>query len=460
MPTRRITYADQLAVSLFALQDAKQRMLDEGFLAQAILGITTQLDGFECTPSDPADLTVNVAGGTIFKYQNVDNTAFGTLPSQIPADTANQVVKYATELDSTPFTITPPVTVGFSRNDLIQINFEEADGDLENIPFWNGTNVNGVPNPPNFQNQNVLRIDSVIISVVTGVAATTGTQVTPAPSAGYVGAWVITTANGQTTITSGDIERYPTAPFILEKLKDKISLAPASEYFAPIENGFSTGDIKYGAYLTPDAGWLLCDHSAVSRTTYAALFNRLKYTLSGSTTSTSPIVTGISSTANLFAGMPVEGTGIPASTTRLTVDSGTQITLDDDATATGTPTLTFFPCGNGNGSTTFNLPNHPGRSPLAAGSGSGLTVRKNGQVGGEELHELIQAELADHKHSTNDAGTEGNVNYGNDDFPLQRNTSTGGATTSGQLTSGIFGSHGDGHNTMHPYLVLNAFIKT
>jgi hypothetical protein len=57
--------------------------------------------------------------------------------------------------------------------------------------------------------------------------------------------------------------------------------------------------------------------------------------VTGTTTSGSPTVTGIPSTANLSAGDSVSGTGIPASTTILSVDSATQVTLDANATASG-----------------------------------------------------------------------------------------------------------------------------
>lgn len=253
MPTRPITYATQLGISLAEMEAAKQIMLDQGFLAQAILGTTTQLDGFTCTPNSPADLTVNVSSGSIFKYQNVDDTAFGQLPSQIPADTTHQIVKYATKLDITSFSITPPTTSGFSRNDLIQINFQEADGDPENIPFWNGTS-NGIPNPPIFQNLNTKRIDSVVISIKNGTPATTGTQTTPTPDPGYTGAWVVTTANGQTTITSGNITQYTNAPFISEKLKDKISQAFADARYALLQNVALDKSYFKGFQITNNAG--------------------------------------------------------------------------------------------------------------------------------------------------------------------------------------------------------------
>jgi hypothetical protein len=61
----------------------------------------------------------------------------------------------------------------------------------------------------------------------------------------------------------------------------------------------------------------------------------------GTLASGSPIVTAISSTTTLAAGMAVSGTGIPANTIINTVDSATQITLNANATANGAQTLTF-----------------------------------------------------------------------------------------------------------------------
>ncbi len=57
--------------------------------------------------------------------------------------------------------------------------------------------------------------------------------------------------------------------------------------------------------------------------------------VTGSTTSGSAVVTGVSSTANLSAGDVLTGTGIPSGSAIQSVDSGTQITLDANATATG-----------------------------------------------------------------------------------------------------------------------------
>lgn len=60
----------------------------------------------------------------------------------------------------------------------------------------------------------------------------------------------------------------------------------------------------------------------------------------GTTTVGSPVVTGISSTSALSPGDTITGTGIPAGATIKSVDSATQITLNENATAAGTVALT------------------------------------------------------------------------------------------------------------------------
>lgn len=62
---------------------------------------------------------------------------------------------------------------------------------------------------------------------------------------------------------------------------------------------------------------------------------------SGVTTNTLAIVTGLSTTADLYESLNVSGTGIPAGTRIQSVDSASQITLTDNATGTATVSLTF-----------------------------------------------------------------------------------------------------------------------
>jgi len=71
-------------------------------------------------------------------------------------------------------------------------------------------------------------------------------------------------------------------------------------------------------------------------------FTTQYYQSSGTTVSGSPIVTGITSTATITAGTyMVTGSSAPQDCYVLSVDSPTQVTLTQNASATGTYTLTF-----------------------------------------------------------------------------------------------------------------------
>lgn len=70
------------------------------------------------------------------------------------------------------------------------------------------------------------------------------------------------------------------------------------------------------------------------------VFN-LSTTSSSSTTNGSNAVTGLDDTTQLCIGMKITGTGIPANTTISGITGATAITMNNNATATGTPTLTF-----------------------------------------------------------------------------------------------------------------------
>jgi len=61
----------------------------------------------------------------------------------------------------------------------------------------------------------------------------------------------------------------------------------------------------------------------------------------GTLTSGSPVVTGIASTTGMLRGMRITGTGVPANTLISSVDSGTQITMTQNASASGAQSLTF-----------------------------------------------------------------------------------------------------------------------
>lgn len=91
------------------------------------------------------------------------------------------------------------------------------------------------------------------------------------------------------------------------------------------------------------AGWLECDGSIVSTSTYAGLFGVLSFQSSGTRTNGSAVITSIPSTSNMKVGYYVFGTGINSGTTILSIDSSTQITLSAQAVSSGSSAFAVSP---------------------------------------------------------------------------------------------------------------------
>ncbi|RME58181.1 hypothetical protein D6779_07060 [Candidatus Parcubacteria bacterium] len=146
----------------------------------------------------------------------------------------------------------------------------------------------------------------------------------------------------------------------------------------PSSDGAWIGSIPPGVVFpfvgpTPPADYLECNGAAVSRTTYNLLFSALTTTFTGNNTANSAIVSGIGSTSHMAPGMFVEGPGVPVGTTISTVDSATQITLSAAIpTANTGATFTLFSFGQGDGSTTFNLPDLRGEFIRGYDNGRGI----------------------------------------------------------------------------------------
>lgn len=235
------------------------------------------------------------------------------------------------------------------------------------------------------------------------------------------------------------------------------------------------------------AGWLLCYGQAVSRTTYASLFAVLVQTLGNPTiTSANPgvvtltahgLVTGdpvIFTTTgalptNITAGTTYYVTNPAANTFNLSTTfanavAGTKINTTA-GTQSGVHTLIYVPYGNGDGSTTFNVPDLRGRAVggmdsmggTAAGRLTGVTGSARGTTlgaaGGEEAHLLSQAEMPSHTHTLNNYNVVTYTGAAGTNIP-------GGTGYVGQnlVTDAIGG--GGAHNNVQPSIVLNYLIKT
>lgn len=209
---RQIIYPGAIPLETDLLNTNKYAMLGLAKLSAAMMGSSTYLHGLSCTPSSPASMVVNVAKGQIYSLQNVDNSAY----SSLAADTANTILKQGVILSSTAFTLTAPVTAGQSINYLIQATYNDTDSGAVTLPYYNAANPSVAYSGPNNSGaaQNTIRSGVCTLSLKAGVAATTGTQTTPAVDTGYTAAWVITVAQGTTAISAANISLAQNAPFL------------------------------------------------------------------------------------------------------------------------------------------------------------------------------------------------------------------------------------------------------
>lgn len=167
--------------------------------------------------------------------------------------------------------------------------------------------------------------------------------------------------------------------------------------------GVPTGSLFPFAGSSAPTGYLLCDGTAVSRTTYATLFGVIGSTYgagNGSTTFNVPDLRG-----------------------RMALGAGTGLGLN--ASGTGTP------------------------------AGTAQTARTAGQWGGEETHLLTTAEMPAHNHASSNGmlayvGAGGGANL------------TTGTTWQNYNLSAVMSNTGGGgrHATVPPFVVLNYLIKT
>ena len=208
---RQQVYGGQIPLETDLLNTNKFAMVGLAKLAAAMLGTATVVNGLACVPTGPASLQVIVNPGEMYSLVATDATAYSSLSAD-----AHTIMKQGISLDAVTLSCPAPGTAGQSINYLVQASYVDSDTGLVTLPYYNASNPTQAWSGPNNTGvqQATARKGTVSISVKAGTAATTGSQTTPAPDAGYTGLWVVTVANGQTTITSASIAQATNAPIL------------------------------------------------------------------------------------------------------------------------------------------------------------------------------------------------------------------------------------------------------
>ncbi len=255
-----------------------------------------------------------------------------------------------------------------------------------------------------------------------------------------------------------------------------LAVAPdvlATSKYGVLINAFTGVILPYAGTSAP-TGFLLCDGSAVSRTTYSALFAITGTAYGVGNGSTTFNVPDLRSSFPLGGGtartrvMTFDGaSAVDPATDTITVTSndwmhtGQTVVLAGSSLPTGLAAGTYYvirtsatdiklasSVANANEGTAVDI--------TADGSGTctltqTLTARTVGATGGEETHALTDAEMASHTHGLPMPSGSGSTAYS----IAHTASSVNGYT---EQTSSI-GSDTP-HNTMPPYTVVSFIIKT
>jgi len=119
--------------------------------------------------------------------------------------------------------------------------------------------------------------------------------------------------------------------------------------------------------------------------------------------------------------------------------------------------------GDGDGSTTFNIPNMCGRVPVGVGesAATGHTEHTLGQKSGAETHTLTIAQIPNHTHNLRYVKLSATSGTGTGNW-LATTAYKWGSNEAYQDVGGTVMTTGDSasHNNMQPYLGLNYIIST
>lgn len=127
-----------------------------------------------------------------------------------------------------------------------------------------------------------------------------------------------------------------------------------------VGDGDAVGTVKAWSGFIAPYGYAFTYGQELVRTSYPEAFDALTSEQNVSCTSGSPTLTGVGATTQLPIGSPIESSCLNAGATIISKTVST-VVASSNAIISTTTTARFFPFGNGDGSSTFNIPDLRGR---------------------------------------------------------------------------------------------------
>jgi microcystin-dependent protein len=238
----------------------------------------------------------------------------------------------------------------------------------------------------------------------------------------------------------------------------------------------AVGTVLLWSGFTPPTNYVFAYGQELVRATFPNLLTTVTQTLNVTCSAGSPTLTGIIDTSQLPNGAKVESTCAPPNSFIVSKTS-TTITLNVNSGSSLTTTAVFFPYGNGNGSTTFNVPDYRGRvmagrdnmggvdSGRLTSTYFGSNASAIGASGGAESQTLTIAQMPSHTHTYNDpghahaysAGVAQAFGTGAGSSSTVPTTFTSGSAVTGITINATGG--GSAHPNVQPTITANYIIK-
>lgn len=181
-----------------------------------------------------------------------------------------------------------------------------------------------------------------------------------------------------------------------------------------VGDGNAVGTVfPYSGFVAPN-NYAFAYGQELSRATFSNLLSAVTLTQNITCISGIATLSNVADTTQLNIGAAVEAACVPAGSVVVS-KTANSVNLNNLASVSTTTSGVFFPWGNGNGLTTFNIPDLrgvvlPGRNNMGGAASSNLSSpyytdpNSMAGVGGTQSHTILISEMAPHSHVLNDPG--------------------------------------------------------